>query len=171
MNVVDFLFYFFELLAVVSAACIVFTRNVFYGALYLMVSLLCVAALYVLSGAEFLAVTQILIYVGGVSVVIIFGVMLTSRITGRPLVVEHGYKFSGTLIAVVLAGLLIFTFSKVSFPLQSGGGAVPNGTNLEAIGIGFMTDYLLPFEIAGVLLLMALIGAIVVSSSAKSDKT
>jgi NADH-quinone oxidoreductase subunit J len=170
MNVVDFLFYFFEVLAVASAACIVFSRNVFYGALYLIVCLLCIAALYVLSGAEFLAVTQILIYVGGVLVVIIFGVMLTSRITGKPLVVENGYKFSGTLVAVALAGLLIFAFAKASFTLQKAE-AVPNGTNIKAIGIGFMTNYLLPFEIAGVLLLMALIGAIVVSSSAKSDQT
>lgn len=169
MNVVDFLFYFFELFAIVSAACIVFTRNVFYGALYLIISLLCVAALYVLSGAEFLAVTQILIYVGGILVVIVFGVMLTSRITGRPLVVQHGNKFIGTVIAILLAGLLVFAFSKASFAIRSG--VVPGGTDLKAIGGGLMTNYLLPFEIAGVLLLIALIGAIVISASAKSEKT
>jgi NADH:ubiquinone oxidoreductase subunit 6 (subunit J) len=170
MNAITFLFYFFEVLAVVSAVSIIFIRNVFYGALLLIVCLLSIAALYVLFNAEFIAVTQILVYAGGILVVIIFGIMLTTRISGKPLVVEHGYKISGGLIGILFSGLLIFFFSSESFsPAMRQPAVMPD--NLKVVGLSLMSDFLLPFEIAGVLLLVALLGAIIISSSAKTDKT
>ena len=72
-------FYGFSALAIGAALTILFTRNVMYAALCLFIALLGVAALYVLAGADFLAITQLLIYVGGVLVLLIFGVMLTHR--------------------------------------------------------------------------------------------
>jgi NADH:ubiquinone oxidoreductase subunit 6 (subunit J) len=169
MNALSFLFYFFEILAVVSAVSIVFIRNVFYGALLLVVCLLCVAAIYVLANAEFLAVTQILVYAGGILVVIIFGIMLTSRISGKPLVVEHGYKFSGALVGIIFSGLLVYFISRESFPMIPKQ-VSPAYNNVQAVGVNIMTDYLLPFEVAGILLLITLVGAVVVSSSAKPEK-
>jgi NADH:ubiquinone oxidoreductase subunit 6 (subunit J) len=107
MNVVNIIFYFFISLTALSALGIVFSKNVFRSALLLLVSLLSVAAIYVLSFAEFIAVTQILIYAGGILVVIIFGIMLTTKISGRPLVVENTHLFSGAVAGISLLVLLV----------------------------------------------------------------
>lgn len=170
MNAVTFLLYFFEILAAASACSILFIRNVFYAALSLIICLLSIAAIYVFLGAEFLAVTQILIYAGGILVVIIFGIMLTSKISGKPLVVENSRMISGLSLGIVVAGTLIFFFSREEFPSAIHYEGV-HQDNIQTIGVNMMSLFLLPFEIAGVLLLVALLGAIVVSSSAKSGNT
>src|SRR6188768_2149670 len=98
MKGLDLLFYSLEVLAFASALCILFTKNVFYAALLLIICLLSIAGIYIMANAEFLAVTQILIYAGGVLVLIIFGVMLTTRISGKPLVVKNDNWFAGSLV-------------------------------------------------------------------------
>jgi NADH:ubiquinone oxidoreductase subunit 6 (subunit J) len=99
MTLATFMLYFFEAIAAAAAIAIVLVRNVFYGALLLIVCLLALAGIYVLAFAEFVAVTQILIYAGGILVIIIFGIMLTTRIADKPLKVEHANIFSGLLLA------------------------------------------------------------------------
>jgi NADH:ubiquinone oxidoreductase subunit 6 (subunit J) len=165
MNAVTFLYYFFIAMAAGSALGIIFIRNVFYGALLLICCLLSVAAIYAFTFAEFVAVTQILIYAGGILVVIIFGIMLTSKNSGRPLVVEHKYIGSGALIGLLFCGTLMYYFSLERFPMPAGHA---QHQNIPTIGINLMQAYVLPFEIAGVLLLVSLIGAMVIASSAKS---
>ena len=76
MNMTSFLFYFFEAVAAISSIALVFIRNVFYGALLLISCLLALAGIYVLAFAEFIAVTQIMVYAGGILVVIILGIKL-----------------------------------------------------------------------------------------------
>src|SRR5436190_10076770 len=100
MSIITFMFYSFEILAVLSAIGILFIRNVFYGALLLLVCLLSLAAIYVLAFAEFIAVSQILIYAGGILVLIIFGIMITSRISGKSLVVGNNNVFAGLLAGI-----------------------------------------------------------------------
>lgn len=169
MNVLNLLFYFFEGVAAASALGIIFIRNVFYGALLLIVCLLSLAALYVFMFAEFVAVTQILIYAGGILIVIIFGIMLTSKIAGKPLVVEHAYVFGGGLVAVIFCSLLIYFFARQPFASQ-GVVKLQQDDVIQRIGAGFMQEFLLPFEVAGILLLIALIGAAVIASTAKPKK-
>jgi NADH:ubiquinone oxidoreductase subunit 6 (subunit J) len=161
MKIVEILFYFFIALAAGSALAILFSKNVFKSALSLLVTLLSVAGLYVLAYAEFIAVTQILVYAGGVLVVILFGIMLTSKLSGQALVVEHKHIFSGTVAAVGF------------FALLAGNTVTPNANNLipeniRDIGVAIFSEYTLPFEIAGILLLASLVGAAVVSSQLKS---
>src|SRR5688572_7261275 len=115
MTLVSFLFYFLETVAALSAVGLALTRNVFYGALLLIVCLLALAGIYILAFAEFIAVTQILIYAGGILVVIIFGIMLTSKISEKPMVVEHTFVFSGVLVASGCFGLLAYVLSQESF--------------------------------------------------------
>ena len=110
MSLAQFIFYFFEALTAAAAIGILFVRNVFYAALLLLVCLLSVAGIYVMAFAEFIAVTQILVYVGGILVLIIFGIMLTSRISGKPLVVTNRYWF-----AALLTGGFFFYFAHKSF--------------------------------------------------------
>jgi NADH-quinone oxidoreductase subunit J len=157
------MFYFFELVAAVAAIGILFTRNVFYGALLLIACLLSVAGIYILSSAEFIAVTQILVYAGGILVVIIFGIMLTTKLSGKPLIVESRNWFAGILAGVFFLALFINLFSAETFALP---GQASSSVNIyQAIGVLLLTDYLLPFEVAGILLLITLIGAAVTAAS------
>jgi NADH:ubiquinone oxidoreductase subunit 6 (subunit J) len=169
MNLTSFLFYFFEALAAISSIALIFVRNVFYGALLIIVCLLALAGIYVLAFAEFIAVTQIMVYAGGILVVILFGIMLTTKISGKPLLVEHSYGFSGALAGLIFLGLLVFYISKESF------GVVNNISSqdvvgINTIGVALMTEFALPFEVAGILLLVALIGAAIIASSTKTKK-
>ena len=163
MNLIELLFYFFILVAGGFALAILFSRNVFQSAMYLLVSLLAVAALYVLAFAEFLAVAQILIYAGGITVIIIFGIMLTTRISGKQLVVKHTHLLSGALAAIVLFVILVQSYLEIKW---TDGSLKP--LDISAIGVHIFSLYVLPFEVAGILLLIALIGAAVVTSHLKS---
>lgn len=166
MNFVSVILYTFEALAAISAIGILFTKNVFYGALLLIVCLLSMAGIYVILNAEFAAVTQILVYAGGIIVLIIFGVMLTSKISGKALTVKTQYWFGGMLAGLSFLLLLVKFFSEVDFYNSSPVARTSSYNSINHIGILFMTDYVLPFEITGVLLLVALLGAAVVASSA-----
>jgi NADH-quinone oxidoreductase subunit J len=163
MSAINILFCFFILTAMLGAIAILFSRNVFKSALYLLVTLLSIASLYVLSYAEFLAVAQILVYAGGITVIIIFGIMLTTRISGQPLVVRNRHVLSAGLASILLFVLLVKNLS-IFAPLSD---KMPP-QHIRETGLQIFTIYSLPFEVAGLLLLIALIGAAVVTSQLKS---
>lgn len=171
MSLVSFVFYFFEAAAALSAIGLTLSRNVFYGALFLIACLLSVAGIYVLAVAEFVAITQILIYAGGILVVVIFGIMLTTKITGRPLVVEHNFTFAGATIATGFFILLVYVISKESFNQNPVPAMAGHFNHVNTIGMSLFSTYMLPFEMAGILLLMALIGAAIVASTVKTKKS
>ena len=164
MNPIHSLFYFFILLAAISAVAIVFSRNVFKSTLLLLVCLLSIAALYVLCFAEFLAVTQVLIYAGGILVVIIFGIMLTTKISGGALIVGNGNIFSGAVVGIGLFAVLLRYLPFIHY--TEGPGLGPD--NISVIGFKIFSVFSLPFEVAGLLLLVALVGAAVITSHLKS---
>jgi NADH:ubiquinone oxidoreductase subunit 6 (subunit J) len=168
MTFVTFIFYFFEAAAAISALGLALSRNVFYGALMLIVCLLALAGIYILAFAEFVAITQILIYAGGILVVIIFGIMLTTKILEKPLTVEHAYIGSGVLAAVAFFVLMGVVLAKESFYEPATTTTETTFNNVNVIGISLFSKYTLPFEIAGLLLLIALIGASVIASTIKS---
>jgi NADH-quinone oxidoreductase subunit J len=157
------IFYFFALVIVASAAVVVLSKNIMYAAFSLLFTLFGVAGLYVLLTADFLAVSQIMIYIGGILVLIIFGVMLTSKITGVDIKTGPAGKVSiymGGAIAAATAvglGLLYKSQNWVSGPVSD-----PK-TTINALGVSLMTDYMLAFEVAAVLLLIALIGAALIA--------
>lgn len=168
MTLITIAFYFFVLVAALSAIGILFSKNVFKAALMLLLCLLSIAALYIFTMAEFIAVTQILIYAGGILVVIIFGIMITSKLSGKPLQVGHTHIFGGLLAGLTVFGFLIYFFFKyLTLPKFT---AVPESNSIETLGINFMTGYALPFQMAGILLLVALTGAAVMTSFMKSKK-
>ena len=163
MSPVNFIFYLFTLLAALGATGILFSNNVFKSALYLLVTLVSIAALYALSFAEFLAVTQILIYAGGITVIIIFGIMLTTRISGRPLLVKNTHILGGGIVGIGLF-LLLVRYLPALPPLDR----TLTPENISSIGLKIFSQYSLSFELAGLLLLIALIGAAVMTSHLKS---
>lgn len=166
----SYAFYILAFLAVTAAAGILFTRQLFHGALMLLVCLLCIAGVYVVSLAELVAVAQILVYAGGVVVIIIFGIMLTTRITGKPLEVTNNKWFAGILVGIPLMILLISLVTRENFGATGVFQPNPHFTIINQLGIALMTDYLLPFEVAGILLLIALAGA-AVSAVTRNDNT
>ena len=156
MNPFDIVFYVFAALTLFSAAVMVFSKNVIYSAVGLLFTFFGVAGIYVLLAADFLAVVQILIYVGGILVLLLFGVMLSQKITSVELRSETRQVIPA--IAAV-AGVFIILFRMVT--KTDWNTIVKQDFNPTASEIGtlFMTDYLIPFEISSVLLLGALIGA------------
>ncbi|WPP53388.1 NADH-quinone oxidoreductase subunit J family protein [Catalinimonas niigatensis] len=165
MSLGQIIFYIFAAMTVISAMMILFTRNVLYAAFLLIVTFLGVAAVYIFAGADFLAITQILVYVGGILILMIFGVMLTNKIAGQAVTTEGQHHFWGTLIGLSLFGLLAYTILQVNFStlkwIQKAEveGQIIQDSTIQTIGIQLMTDYVLPFEVSGILLLVALIGA------------
>ncbi len=159
----------FSLLALfvcVSALLVGITRNLFHSSLSLVATLFGVAAIYVMLEAEFLAVSQVLIYVGAISTLITFAIMLT-----------RGMMFGGTspvnrqnLAAILIASLLFCVLAGVltQMPWTLGNEIVPADASLIAImGASFVTTYLIPFELMALLLLVALAGAILLARDRK----
>lgn len=158
MNLYDFIFYVFAAIVLVSAFMVVTTRNIVYSAFYLLFTLFGVAGLYVLMGADFLAVVQLVVYVGGILVLILFGVMLTNKITN----VQIKTGTFQIIPAIVGVGLLAGIVLNVLFNTQwknAASEAVTQRSTAYSLGQILITDYVLIFELLGVLLLIALIGA------------
>lgn len=149
-------FYFFAILTVASAAVVVFARSLIRSAFALLFTFFGVAALYAYLGADFLAATQMVIYVGGILVLILFGIMLTHKLYDLDLK-TGSYQFVPAVIAVVavFATLAFFMLRTGWFRSES----VLEGPTTASIGELLMQDFILPFEVASILLLLALIGA------------
>ena len=152
-------FYLLAAFTVAAGLGVVLTTNIVHSALALMGTLLGVAAMFVLLGADFVGVVQLLVYVGGILVLTLFAVMLTSRTD-----VRLSNRSVGRLPALVLAGalcgLLVVVGGRTTWATRD---APPPETTVYAIGNAFLGDYILPFEVASLVLLVALIGAVVVS--------
>jgi NADH-quinone oxidoreductase subunit J len=157
MRLFDLVFYVFAFITVVSAFIVVFSRNIIYSAFSLLFTFFGVAGLYVLLQADFLAVTQILIYVGGILVLLLFGVMLTNKVVNVEIKTGTLHTVPALILVAIVAGslsgLFYSTWRGVGLPSSS------TLTTTRSLGEMLMTSYLLPFEIASVILLVALIGA------------
>jgi NADH-quinone oxidoreductase subunit J len=156
MSPSDVVFAVFAAISVGSAAVCVLARSLIYSAFALLFTFFGVAGLYLLLGADFLAATQLLIYVGGILVLLLFGVMLTHKIYDLDLRSEVTQFPAGLIVAIAV--LVILAWSGFRTPWRLGDGRVPAPTTAD-IGREFMGAWLLPFEAASILLLVALIGA------------
>jgi len=165
----DILFLIFAAMSVGAASIVVFSKKITYAAFALMMSLFSVGALYVFLSADFLAAVQLIIYVGGILVLLLFGVLLTTKITAVMVTTLPGQRVWGALTSIGIFGLLFYAIYRGTFKL------LPHGGNAympqsERIGELLMTKYLLPFEIASILLLVALIGSMfIVRAESKSE--
>jgi len=157
MTLYDGVFYVFAFITVASAFVVVSTRNIIYAAFSLLFTFFGVAGLYALLHADFLAVTQILIYVGGILVLLLFGVMLTNKVVSVDLKTGTLQTIPALVIVAIVAGSLaaLFYSSWKDVPAPS----TEPVTITRTLGEMLMTGYLLPFEVASVVLLVALIGA------------
>ncbi len=159
----------FWLLAVVMAAAavrVVTTRNVVHAALYLVATLLGAAALYILLLAEFVGWAQVLVYVGAIVVLMLFGLMLTRAPIG-----SANFDNDQRLVAALVAGLLFGVSSWImidAFGNRKVDISVDAPENTRSIGETIFSWYVLPFEIVSVLLLAALVGAVLIARREES---
>lgn len=167
MTLMQIVFIILAVAAVGSAVGMVTSRNVFYSALLLIACLFMVAGFYVLLEAPFLAAVQVLVYVGAIAVLIIFAVMLTERLMNKETRAWNEQWWVALLVAICLAAVLLYVV--VTATWQVSGGAPPSDA-IAALGLTLMSTYVLPFEVASVLLLMALIGAIIIAREEKEEK-
>jgi len=152
----NIIFYLFAAITVLSAFFVVTHRNIVYSAFFLLFTFFGVAGIYVLLGADFVAIVQLIVYVGGILILLLFGVMLTNKITNveiktgviniYPAVIGVGL-FSGALLAALI------TSNWKTFPTEA-----PLPTT-AALGTMLIQEYALIFELLGIILLIALIGA------------
>jgi NADH-quinone oxidoreductase subunit J len=154
---------FFGIIAavmLVSAWRVVTTKNVVHAALYLVIVLAGVAAQFILLGAEFIGITQVLVYIGAIIVLFLFGIMLTRARLGDDEGVRSERRLMASLVGLVLFGVmaaaLIGDFEDTHLDI-----AEPSTT--AQVSDSIFSQYLIPFEVVGMLLLAALIGAIVVA--------
>lgn len=156
-----------------SSIMVVTDRNLFHAALYMMLSFLGVAVLYGLLGSAFMAATQLLVYIGAISILVIFAIMMTRRLmhtTESPFNSQWGW---GGIASILLFGLFVVVLSQVytiNPALTPASQFAPEAeealrNNVVRLGEAFVSadEYVLPFELASVLLLVALVGAIIVA--------
>ncbi|MGI9596018.1 MAG: NADH-quinone oxidoreductase subunit J family protein [Acidimicrobiales bacterium] len=154
-------FYAMGAVAIVAALKMVTTANVVHAALYLLVVLTAVAGTYVILGAEFAAVTQVLVYLGAVMVLLLFGVMLTRAKLGNEEDLDHEQRWVGALVAASMLAVMSFSIWEAFDTQKLPADQVPQNTQQVADEI--FSTYIVPFEALSVLLLAALIGAVVVA--------
>ena len=159
-------FYVIAAVMVAAALVVVTNRNVVRSALALIVVFAGVAAQFILLAAEFVAITQVLVYIGAITVLMLFGIMLTRSRIGRDNDMTNDHWWVGVLTAVLLVGLmgyaLIDYFGDDALPVDRRVATV-DGSNTSTVGDAIFSQYLIPFEVISVLLLAALVGAIVIA--------
>jgi NADH-quinone oxidoreductase subunit J len=161
-------FYSLAVLVLGFGVLVVTARNTVHSVLFLVANFLCVAVLYVALGAEFLAIIQVLVYAGGIVVLYLFVVMLVSLKRLPELQTDPrrrsslGFAMSAAILAEISAILVYSAAHPAAVPRGGAAAPAPAG-NTETVGSVLYTDYLVPFEVASVLLLVAMIGAIVLA--------
>lgn len=181
MTMVKALFYLMSFIAVASGLYVAASKNLVRSVFMFFVTLMALAGLYVLASADFVAITQIVVYVGGILVLIIFAFMLSGRESLAGLQQQESRFISiNKLSAVLLAALFFIVMLNILLKTDpdhlqwvqkaiAGKNMVkPGDATVNNLGINLMSHYLLPFEVVSILLLMALVGAAHISRKEKS---
>lgn len=144
---------------------IVFSKNVVHAAYAIALTLVGLSGIYVLLHSELLAIVQILLYAGGVVILLAFGIMMTSRLGGE-VKTKSKNKLSAALLSASLFGLLVYLISSTDFPQKE---MHPKEPQIAAIGIAFLTDHLVAFELVAFILLVVLVGAAYLAKMASNE--
>ena len=158
-----FFFYLLAIMAIVSAIAVITRRNPVHAALSLIVTLLSLAGFYLMLYAPFVAAVQIVLYAGGIMVLFLFVIMLVNLEQNI-----REYQFNrqwlvGIAAALALGALLLFVYQRGYDIFPRTFAAIPETQNTQQIGLALYGNYMLPFEIASLLLLVAIVGAVVMA--------
>lgn len=162
MTIEQLLFWVISLAMLGSAVMMVTARSILVAALWMIGAFAGTAALFVMLGAGFLGVVQVLIYIGAIAVLILFAIMLTPHVMGGEDTPRYNEQWVLVgVLAAGLAGLLVALVQGTNWPVLEE--FAPTQDYALVLGRAFMTEYVLPFEVASVVLLVALIGALVIA--------
>jgi NADH-quinone oxidoreductase subunit J len=160
---VVFAFYVLSAVTLVAAGGVMVSRNLLHAVLFLILTFVGIAGFFVLLSADFIAMAQVIIYVGAIAVLVLFAVLLTPR-AGR----DNGEtKFAapGILLAVCLAAVFLFVIHDTAWSTND----IAPALDVELLGEALLTTWVLPFEIASVLLTAALVGAIMLARTPQEE--
>ncbi len=172
MNLTLILFIVLAAVAVASAAGMLISRNAVYAALYLVLNFACVAVFYLLLGAPFIALAQVTVYAGAIMVLFLFVIMLLGADRLPKSQVLPWQRPMAIVLAVVLlaeAGFLLFQRLQLTAGLVNPDASANTTEALRTLGMALFTQYLLPFEVTSVLLLVAMVGVIVLTKKEKGE--
>lgn len=155
------LFYLFTVMTIGAASVMVFSKKIVHSAFALMFALIGIAALYVLMYADMVAATQLMIYVGGILILILFGVMLTTQQFAAGLKTLTVNLVPASFLSAGVAALLLFVFHGTEWKTIT---PVERNETVADLGTLLLNEYILPFQAAGVLLLLAIIGALLMAT-------
>lgn len=160
-------FYIVAALIIFTALKMVLSTNLVHSALFMAATFFCIAIIYILLNADYLAIVQIMVYVGAISILFVFGVMLTKRNDMEGSSHYNRYKKAGCIVAILLFAVLVRTIFVSSLVTSTAEGPA---STISAISLLLLNDYSIAFEVSGVLLLVATIGAIVIGKGVKKQQ-
>ena len=166
MTLYDLFFYLFALITLISAVIVVSSRHIVRSAFSLLFTLFGVAGIYVMLNADFLAIVQLVVYIGGILILILFGVMLTNKSFSVQIKTKTMNVLPATIAVGILAGILTASLAKNKWFEST---PFLRDTTITDIGKLLLTTYMLPFQIAGILLLIALIGSVMIARNRKQE--
>lgn len=154
------IFYILAAIIVCSAVLVVTLKNIFHSLLFLVLTFFSVAGIYVLLHAEFLAAVQVLIYVGAITVLLIFAIMMTAQIYSPALRQSNQQVIPGIIVVGILLVVTLTVLGNTTWRVSE---KLPASQSVNLIGKSLLTTYVLPFEVVSVVLITALIGAIIIA--------
>ncbi|MCK6629380.1 MAG: NADH-quinone oxidoreductase subunit J [Leptospiraceae bacterium] len=157
---VEIVFWAMTVCTIGGALGVVTSRNLFHSALYLILSFFGVSGYYVLLNAGFLAVVQLFVYVGAIAVLVLFAIMFSRRMMAAGQSQANQQWWVAGPVVIVLFVMLLAVVGSISWPVTE---AEPSGDVVNQLGLAFLGSYLIPFEVVGILLSVALIGAIILA--------
>ena len=153
------------LVTLFGIATIILTKNIIYAAYSLALVLIGIAGMYVFLGAELLAVVQIFLYAGGVVILLSFGIMMTTRLRGEKILSESRNQGVAGFISLLVFGMLSYFFSNFSLDEN-----IKNKEDqVKQIGISFLTEHIVAFELIAFILLVVLVGSTLLAKIASND--
>ena len=156
-------FYFFSVIAIFSSLMVITSRSTINSVFFLILDFISVGCLFIMVGAEFLGMILLIVYVGAVAVLFLFVVMMLNVGIEKIKTQAKKYFFSGFLVAIILLLELIFSFSNLDIIFNKSNSSSLEISNSHALGEILYTDYFLPFQISGCILLVAMLGAIILT--------
>ena len=161
------IFYILAVIAAVSGLLVVTLKNIFHSALFLVLTLFSIAGIYILLGAEFLAGVQVLIYVGAITILMIFAIMLTYQLSSKSIRQVNEQVPWAILIVFMFFVMSLIAVTKTAWPTVNSD--LPEKNTLE-LGRQLLSTYVIPFEVVSIVLLVALIGAIIISRRDRQEE-
>lgn len=160
-------FYILAVVTVGAALAVVSMRNIVHSAFYLVLTFTGVAGIYVLLAADFLAAVQIIVYVGAIAILIAFGVMLTRRGNIKESNLFNKQVIPAGLVTAIVLGVIVWIVTNTKWAISNAPAPVDTVGTIATL---FLTDYVVPFEVAAILLLVAMLGAIMIAKEVKDSK-